>query len=94
MVVPTAWAVISFFTIVAPRMAPTSFRLAKRGSGRQTFDFSIERMDFRTKEASCGGGSHPCGGAVWWISGLTGELPALGGCAAVLLPPQRRRGTL
>ena len=25
-VVPTAWAVISFFTMVAPTMAPTSFR--------------------------------------------------------------------
>lgn len=34
--------------------------LAKRGSGRQTFDFSIEHMDFRTKEASCGGCSNRC----------------------------------
>lgn len=34
--------------------------LAKRGSGRQTFDFSVERMDFRTKEASCGGCSNRC----------------------------------
>ena len=31
------------------------------------------------------GAALACGGAVWWISGLTGELPALGGCAAVLL---------
>ena len=31
------------------------------------------------------GAALACGGAVWWISDLTGELPALGGCAAVLL---------
>ena len=34
--------------------------LARRGSGRRTFDFSVEDMDFRTREAGCGGCSNNC----------------------------------
>ena len=34
--------------------------LAKKGSGRRDFDFAIENMDFRTREASCGGCSNNC----------------------------------
>ena len=34
--------------------------LARRGSGRREFDFSMENMEFRTREASCGGCSNRC----------------------------------
>ena len=34
--------------------------LARRGSKRQDFDFSVENMDFRTREAGCGGCSNQC----------------------------------
>ena len=34
--------------------------LARRGSGRREFDFSVEKMDFRTREAGCGKCSNNC----------------------------------
>ncbi|MFG6351217.1 MAG: 2-hydroxyglutaryl-CoA dehydratase, partial [Oscillospiraceae bacterium] len=34
--------------------------LARRGSGRQEFDFSVENMEFSTREASCGGCPNRC----------------------------------
>ena len=34
--------------------------LARKGSGRQKFDFAVENMEFRTREASCGGCSNNC----------------------------------
>ena len=34
--------------------------LARKGSARQEFDFAMERMEFRTREASCGGCSNNC----------------------------------
>ena len=34
--------------------------LARRGSGRREFDFAVEDMDFRTREAGCGGCSNNC----------------------------------
>jgi len=34
--------------------------LARRGSARKKFDFSVEHMDFRTREAGCGKCSNQC----------------------------------
>lgn len=34
--------------------------LARKGSGRREFDFSMEHMEFRTREASCDGCSNHC----------------------------------
>ena len=34
--------------------------LARKGSKRQVFDFSVENMDFCTRESSCGGCSNHC----------------------------------
>ncbi len=34
--------------------------LARKGSGRKPFDFSVENMEFRTREAGCGGCSNNC----------------------------------
>lgn len=34
--------------------------LARKGSGRKTFDFNLVNMDFRTREAGCGGCPNQC----------------------------------
>ncbi|WP_300851351.1 hypothetical protein [uncultured Rikenella sp.] len=34
--------------------------LAKKGSVRRDFDFSVENMEFHTREAGCGGCSNNC----------------------------------
>lgn len=34
--------------------------LARKGSGRHVFDFSVENVDFRTREANCGGCPNRC----------------------------------